>query len=189
MRKTLNLVTGIGELPFTLADIKSHLVVEYNDRDDEIEAIMLAAVAQIEDETGRAWIEQTWDLILPAFPRCGEIVLPKPPLKELVHVKYYDQSGTLQTLATDQYYVMMPSISENGWIQAKNFVFPIAQVYRPDAVQIRFVAGNSTEIDPQYIHLVKLICGALWSNKEGQQPKDQVAIDRLMWNLSQKGYC
>lgn len=188
-RPILKLVTGTDALPFDLAEIKSHLGIEYHERDDEIEAIIHTAVSKIDDDTGRAWIDQTWDYVLPKFPLNGEIRIPIAPLQSITSVKYYDIAGTLQTLSTDNYYVTAPSVTDQGWIQAVNFIFPIAQIYRPDAVTVRFVAGNTQEIEPTYIHLVKLWCGALWANKEGQQPKDMMAIQNLTWQLTQKGYC
>lgn len=47
---------------------------------------------------GRALVEQTLELVLDRFP-CGKIVIPYPPLIEVISVKYNDANGDEQTLA------------------------------------------------------------------------------------------
>lgn len=58
-------------------------------------------------------IDQTWQLTLDGFPH-HEIKIPRPPLIEIVSVKYDDAAGEEQTLGTDRYSV--DNKSEPGWI-------------------------------------------------------------------------
>ena len=71
--------------------------------DAEIEAAIRTYTAEAEGITNRAIMDQTWGLMLPRFP--AVIELTRPPLLEVLHVKWYDTNGVQKELHPEDYFV------------------------------------------------------------------------------------
>jgi uncharacterized phiE125 gp8 family phage protein len=137
---TLSLYTAPTSEPVTAAEVKLDARLSGTAFDSTIETLITAARMEAEAETGRALMPQTWELVLDAFPSESlAIEVGKLPISTITHVKYYDTSGVLQTLAADQY--TLDGNKLPGWIYlAPDCLWPSTQC-RENAVQIRFVAG------------------------------------------------
>ena len=61
---SLKLVTAASTYPVTLAEAKLHLRVDSTDEDTLITALITAATEMCEQKTGRAIMQQTWDVTL-----------------------------------------------------------------------------------------------------------------------------
>lgn len=59
--------------------------------------------------TLRAFMPQTWDLLLDGPPACGYIEVPKPPLQTVSYIHYLDAAGVSQTWAASNYVVQAPA--------------------------------------------------------------------------------
>lgn len=137
----LRLVTAPTDSPVSLEEAKAHLRVEFTDDDDLIEIFRKAATDVAEQFTGRAFVAQTWDMLLDAFPTTGPIRVPKPPLLELVGVFYNDGSGTEQTVDAADYIVGQANDGAFAAVSlAYGAAWPTAQSVA-DAVRVRFRAG------------------------------------------------
>jgi uncharacterized phiE125 gp8 family phage protein len=136
-------VTPASEEPVSVADAKAQCRVDSEDEDLYLRDNLIVAARQwAETLTGRAFVQQTWELKLPAFPEC-EIELPKPPLISVTSVKYLDTAGVEQTWAPTNYIVTAPTgeTAQRGRITpAYGVIFPSTHPV-PDAVRIVFVAG------------------------------------------------
>jgi uncharacterized phiE125 gp8 family phage protein len=95
--------TPPSEEPVTLQEARIHLRLE-DGEDQYIENPITVARRHCESFQGRAYITQTFDLFLEAFP-CGCIKDPLPPLQEITFIKYKDCSGIIQTLDPSNYVV------------------------------------------------------------------------------------
>jgi uncharacterized phiE125 gp8 family phage protein len=138
----LTLITPPAVEPLTLAEAKAHLRVDTTDDDDLISALLTASRSFCEEWTGRAFVTQTWELVLDDFPtdlNADEIEIPRPPLRSVTSIKYDDETGLEHTLATDQYEV--DDISQPGWVVPVDAGWPVALWEGINAVRIRFVAG------------------------------------------------
>lgn len=109
----LMLVTPPESTPVSLEEAQIHLRVVDDDENSLIETFIEAATAHAERFLGRSLIDQIWELTLDEFPE-NEIKLPKPPLIEVVSIKYDDAAGDEQMLSTDSYTV--DTSSEPGWV-------------------------------------------------------------------------
>lgn len=90
-----------------------------------------------EHSTGRAFIAQTWETTLEAFP--AVIELRPAALISVSFVKYYDSAGALQTLNPQAYQV--DTKSEPGrLLPAPGASWP-ATAARFDAIQVQYVCG------------------------------------------------
>jgi len=112
-----------------------------------------------EKVTRRALVQQTLRITLPAFPmmtvrfggrfeddsfyRPGKIELRRPPLIDLVSVKYLDQDEVLQTLSPSHYYLDDQSGVVPELVFRDTFDPNMATTARQDAVRIEWMAGYS----------------------------------------------
>lgn len=177
----LTLTTAPASEPLSLADVKFHLREDDDAQDSFIESLIVVARRKVEELTGRALITQTWRLDLPHFPcggRWSQIVLPRPKLISVTSVKYYDTSGTLQTMDVGDYVVHLGGEYGPGFIvPAYGESWPSARDL-PNAVQVVFVAGYGTaEQVPEPIgQYMKLLIGSMYENREADAEK---AVTRL----------
>lgn len=99
---SLKLITPPAVLAISLADMKVDLRETGTDKDAQITRLIRGATERAEHQTGRALLEQEWELIIDAFP-AGEIELANPPVMSITSVKYMDVAGAEQTLLSTQY--------------------------------------------------------------------------------------
>lgn len=161
----LKLITAPAVEPVVLADARAALGL------DEVDATLDANLTRrcttarqwAEDFTGRALINQTWELVLDGFPG-NEIELLKAPLVSVTSVKYLDTSGVEQTLATSSYVVDTDSDPGRVYL-AYGESWPSTRDIQ-NAVRIRFVAGYGTAASnvPNPIKDAILIAIGHWTN-------------------------
>jgi hypothetical protein len=160
--------------PISLATAKQHLRLppNYTTEDSLVSLYIKAARDYSERYTNRAFITQTYQLGLDAFPFYGilntsanmaryrygnlylnaamQINLPRPPLQSVQSITYYDASNTQQTMPPDQYYV--DNAVEPGILLPANGVFwPYPSQFLSDTIKIIYQAGypeiTVTEVD------------------------------------------
>ncbi len=120
-----------------MRDAKRQLSLLSGDHDADVLALVEAAVAQAEVETGRALITQTWTLTLDSFPNC--IRLPRPPLQSVTSIKYIDTDGDQQTWGSSNYRVTSktaPAVIEPAWGVSWPTIRTISE-----AIEIEYIAG------------------------------------------------
>jgi len=99
------LLTPPAQLPVTLEEVKEHLRIDDTDHDSLITTFINAAVADVENMTGRALITQTWDLLFDSWGEIKLSVLPFGNLQSITSIKYYGEDDTEQLVSTDNYIV------------------------------------------------------------------------------------
>lgn len=170
----LKLVTGPTAEPVDTFTAKAHLRETATDAGvNAIVGGLISAARELgEDETGRAWMRQTWDMKLDAFPCDGEpIEVPKPPLHSVTSITYVNSTGGSSTLAATGYRV--DTTSEPGRITpAYGSFWPTARDVT-GAVTVRFKAGYGTATEatvddvPQRLkQAVLLTVGHWYENRE-----------------------
>lgn len=169
MSYSLKLATAPATEPITLAQAKAQVRVELDstEYDDDLTSLIVESRQYLEAAVGRQLVTATWDLAIDSFPPSGRINVPLPPLQSVTWVKYYDADNTLQTLETSNYVVWSDG-SEGGRIyQAADVLWPTTYT-RPDAVQVRFVAGYGTadQVPAPLKRAMKLLLGHWFANRE-----------------------
>jgi uncharacterized phiE125 gp8 family phage protein len=134
-------VTGPASEPVTLAEAKRQLFLPESDtsNDQELVSRIQAAREQWEHDTDTYLLTQTLAVTADAFAG-REIILPGRPIQSVSFVKYYDDTDTLQTLSTSLYTV---DFKERAVRLKWNVTWPTTEI-RWDAVQVQFVAGNTS---------------------------------------------
>lgn len=142
MRLELN--TAPATEPVMLAEVKTRLRIDSSADDAGVNRLIAAATRYAQSVCRRAFVTQTWTLILDAFP-CGSISVPLPPLQSVVEITYVDSNGTTQTLASTEYVV-----DKAGMIglvhRAYQKEWPATRA-QPMAVRVKFTAGYGAAAD------------------------------------------
>tara|TARA_Y100000310_G_scaffold337945_1_gene426301 strand:+ start:593 stop:1252 length:660 start_codon:yes stop_codon:yes gene_type:complete len=122
----LKLTTAPATELITTALAKTYLHVVGTNEDTLIDTLVTAARTQVEEYTGRALINQTWDLYLDGAPFGGAdlsdmkaasgwpiaanlpghtsaITLPRPPLSSITSISSFAPDNTETTYSTDNY--------------------------------------------------------------------------------------
>lgn len=160
-RRTL--VTAPSSEPVTVSELKEHTRVEISADDTLLQNQIVAARKHLESETNRAFVTQTWKLVLDEFPGGDEpIVVPKPPLQSVSSVKYTPEDSAEATFASSNYIV--DTDSEPGRIAVKR-----DQSWRTDNLQavagvaVEFVAGyGDPSAVPQQLKQAIMLLAAHW---------------------------
>lgn len=98
------LVTAPTIKPITLTEAKAWLDISFTAKDTVITALIAAATSHLDGWTGilgRCLCEQTWRQDFEVFARC--LQLPLFPAISIVSIKYDDENGIEQTVASSNY--------------------------------------------------------------------------------------
>jgi len=162
------LTTAPATEPVTAAEAKTHLRVDHSDEDTYISSLITAARQSAERFTSRQFITATWKRTLDVFPGCmGAILLPHPPLLTISSIKYYDDNGTLTTLAASVYQADTAAIV--GYVlPAVNEEWPTTQSGKVNAVEITYTAGygDATAVPTAIKQALLLTIGHWYENRE-----------------------
>lgn len=127
--------TAPANEPLNLEEVKAHLHVDSDERDEEIVGLIEAARQFVELTCNRALLAQVWLVTLPRFG-CGAVPLPGGNVTDVNSVQYYDTNNALQTLATSEYFSQLTEPAK----LAPDVEWPYTYC-RPDAVQISIDVG------------------------------------------------
>lgn len=161
------LVAGPAAEPISLDEAKLQVRVDADAETGLIAAYIAAARQMCEEQTWRALMTQTWELLLPAWPDLRSLHLPRPPLQAVTWVRYVDADGTEQTLDTGAYEVI--TAREPGglvlnygrnWPQLGHAALPVT---------VRFVAGyglTAVAVPEPLRQGMRLLVGHMYANRE-----------------------
>lgn len=133
---TLKRVQSPVEYPISIDDVKANSHITEADDDLLIAALIAAAVARAEMETGRAFSPQAWVLYLDGFP-AGAIVIPLGPISDHVEITYDDAEGGEIEIPPDNYRVDTAS-ADARIVPVGDWPAAAAQI---NAVRVRFEVG------------------------------------------------
>lgn len=175
--------------PITTAEAKKQLNVSHSDDDTYIDTLIAGARRWAETFTSRAFVTQTWEWRLDAFPGgAWPFRVPYPPLASVTSIEYLDVDGASQTLSTDVYET--DGNSQPGRIALKyNQSWPSVRGGNViDVVTVTFVAGygDLTTVPDEIKHALKLLVGHWYVNREdvvlGMTPTSiPHGVEALLW--------
>jgi uncharacterized phiE125 gp8 family phage protein len=162
--------TAAAAVAVSTADAKTHLRVTDTDSDTYIASLVALATRIYEERACTSLINQTIVLYLDRFPYGddGPIYLPRGPVTTVTHVKYYDASNTLTTLAAASYrlniYQDVPVIEA-----AYGYTWPDARENITGAVEIEYAAGYgaaAANLPELPVHAIKLLLSHYYERRE-----------------------
>ena len=186
----LKTVTAWTTNVVSIADFKLFARIDSSDVTENalIESLVFLAQDMAESYTGTAITTQTLQLFLDRLPfyqdeRLAEgvftapdlqsnpnyIVLPKPNLISVTHVKHYNNDNTSVTFTSTNYYV--DESSQQGRIVLKNGVsWPTASELRnANAYEVQYVAGygnTASDVPKPLVQAIKMLALHLYENRE-----------------------
>jgi uncharacterized phiE125 gp8 family phage protein len=173
--------------PLSVADVSEYLRLDDSPTDTMlIGALITAARQHLENHLNRYIAQQTVELALTGWKDKIDL---SAPLQSVTSVKYLDENGVEQTLASNQYIV--DTYSEPAAIYpAYNVTFP--NLYdQENNVKIRYVVGFTSGGSPDSNPLpeplkfaMMLIIGDLYANREAGGEK-AYQINPTVMNLLQ----
>jgi len=165
--------------PVSLDEAKKHLRVTNSDDDSYIDSLIKTAREEAETFTNRAFITQTWDLVLQGFLNslCSDstapkfagafISFPKAPLQSVKSISYVDPNGDLQVWLKSNYTVDEKSIPGRVF-PAYNGSYPSTLGHVND-VTIKFIAGYgnaSSDVPNPIKQAILLMTGHFYDRRE-----------------------
>jgi uncharacterized phiE125 gp8 family phage protein len=102
----LILLAGPVEEPVTLAEARAHLRLDGTEENGLVTALIAAARAALEAETRRAFMTQSWRLVLDAWPQ-GALMLPLAPVQDVTAVAVAGADGAMVPLDAEFYDVAL----------------------------------------------------------------------------------
>lgn len=157
----LTLVTDVAGEPVTLDEQKAHLRLDISDDDGYLSRCITSARTFVEGQTKRAIMPKTYDYKIDyGFPwKYGtqRIDLPLNPVTSVTTITYVDSTGSSQTLASNQY-TLAARTHDSFIVPAYGVTWPDVRGV-PDAVTVRFVVGDITNI-PEELHRAIMILAA-----------------------------
>jgi len=174
-----------GTDAITISDAGSEVVFNSISEDNLLYSLITAARRYVEEQTGRALINQTWKTYLDAFP--AVIYLDWPPLSSVTSIKYYDTAGAQQTLSTDVYTVDTSSTPGRIY-EAYEQTWPSVQGIK-NAIEITYVAGYGSSADdvPEMLKTaIKMLAGHWYERREAYEAavsltEVPMAVRSIIW--------
>jgi len=169
------------------SDQKSFMRVDFSDDDSLIAELIKASQNVIETYINRAITTQTLSLFLDRLPFYSDvklqegvftapdleynsnyIVLPKPPVASVTHVKYYDNDNTASTFAATNYYVDTISNQARVVLKTGSSWPTVAETRNANAYEIKYVAGygGASDVPEPIVQAIKLLTTHLYENRE-----------------------
>jgi uncharacterized phiE125 gp8 family phage protein len=178
----LHLVTAPAAEPVALATVKVFLRVDGTDEDSLITSLAKAAREEGEKLSRRAFITQTWEMIIECWPHDWRLRVYRPPLQSITSVKYFDSDNAEHTF-TDY---VVDTRSEPGVIIFNSL--PSATLQKSGAIVVRFVAGYGAAGSnvPERINNLILALTAYWyENRETHEVPAEIKkafiAERAVW--------
>lgn len=170
---TLRRITGPTTAPVSLSEVKKslRLSIANNAHDEVLLSYIHAGTEQVEQDTNRVLIFQTFELAGDSFPSNGGLIgLPQKPIYSISSIHYLDSDGDNEVVDPDIY-----ALDEGGrqvYLQP-NESWPSALTHH-NSVRVTYVAGYGEEPEsvPRLLRdLVILSC-------EARFYESQIAVDR-----------
>lgn len=167
----LVLITPPADEPVTVAEVKLFARIPNATDDVLVGELVTAARLACEEWRGRAFLTQTWDFFLDAFPRVQgaafytnafpqatnradlPIALPRQPLQTVISLTYYTSDGQAHVLDPSTYFVDTANVNEPRILPAIGTMWPFDLLRIANGVAVRFVAGYGSTPDSVPTHL------------------------------------
>ncbi len=183
----LRRVEGPAIEPVTVAELRGHCNIDADilDVDADLAFWIQAAREHAEEYLRITLIESTWEAKFADFPRCGDLrlVLPKGhPLIAVESLRYYDQTGTLQTLTGGTHF---QTVEDTPPYLIPNYAqsWPSTNM-AADAVTVRYRAGflgagspgDASGVPAIIRQGIRMVAGAWFENRETMSDKEQFEL-------------
>lgn len=155
----------------TLGEAVTHLRAdEAPESLEEVDRLVRMATVEVEDQTGRALVTQERVLLLDGWE--PEIWLPRPPLQEVLEVRYRDEGEAWQVLDPARYRVDLESVPAR-LRPAPGERWPALSRGGLSAVRVAYRCGygGPEDVPEDLRHAVLLLLSHRYDDREGRLPE------------------
>lgn len=185
------LVTAPTIDPVSVQEVKYHLYIDGSEADAYLPGFIKTAVGDVENDTSRKIITQTWDYSPQCWPDGKKLKIPFGNLQSVTSVKYKDTAGTETTMTATTEYLVETNGDQCGYLVLPyGGTWPSAPLYPSNPITVRFVCGyGATRGDvPETVkQAIKQKCGSYFQGRGddvvGQTVVTDKTYDRLVNNI------
>jgi uncharacterized phiE125 gp8 family phage protein len=156
--------------------------------DSYLQGLLDTATGQVEDETRRKLLTQTWIMYLDRWPDATFIDIPFGNLQSVGWVRYTDTNLTVTMLTENTDYIVETNGDQKG-----RLVLPYARIWpttplnTSKPIAIRFTCGweSASAIPQQIRHAILMLVSDLYENRGESNVVSSQTVDRLLcsWRL------
>ncbi len=179
----------------TLDEAKQHCRVDSDDTEDDavLTRLIKAATDMVEQQAGKALLEQTWNLLIAAPDGAGHLHLPLTPVISVDDISYFDRDNVSQSATVGDFQLYKDE--DHAWLEPKQGNVWPATYARHDAITVQFKAGfgaNETDVPENLRQAVLLTVGHWFENREaivvGTIAAEMPLTAQHLIDLSRKGW-
>lgn len=160
------LVTAATQDALTLAELRTWLRIDGTASDSTITAMLGAAVAMVERDTGQVLLSSTFKMVLDGWPSDDIIRLPRHPVTAVSQIRHRDTDGAWQVIDSADYVLAnVRNPPRIGLVTGATWPPVASQI---GAVEITFVAGYASPADvPKNLTMALRLLTSHWNeNRE-----------------------
>ena len=155
--------------PVSLAEAKAWLKLDGADEDGLVSALITAARLSVEAATGRLLINQTWRLVLDAWPAKLALEVRLAPVQSIVAIRSYDAASAVTNYSPGSFLLDRSSCPARIVPTTQDLPFTNRLVA---GIEVDLVIGYgpaATDV-PQLLRQAMLVLVALWFENRGDAP-------------------
>ena len=169
--------------PVSLAEMKAHLRLTSTAEDALLDQLISSARAQVEQETRRALITQSWRLYLDGWPVGRVVQLPVAPVQRIDQILIFDEDGVPHSL--EETYWRLDKSTSPARIRVKPGAgLPSSAVM---SIEIDFTAGYgaaASDVSADLRQSVRLLAAHWFEHREAgaelAMASMPLGLDRLL---------
>lgn len=186
-RGQYKIVTAAMGQPVSVADVKSHLKIDYTDDDTLLGSYIGAAVDFVEQYCARALMVQTIQIAYDCFPGTDRrnplqaLRLHQSPVRSVEELKYYDADNAEQTLTEGTDFVLDKITAPARITPAPGKSWP-STAARVGAVLVSVECGYTaaTDVPAAIRQAILLLVGDMYEVRQDYPKKMPTAAERLL---------
>lgn len=210
MSISLQRVSTTGAEPVTLAELKNHLRIDFDDDDDLISSLLVAARQHAEKVTGSCIVTSNWIYGLDSFPygwtdthapartslteamnwwaNAQAIRIPQAPLQTVSSIQYAPSGGGSYITLDPSTYIVDTNSNPAVVVPVVNYYWPACYATK-NAVKISFTSGYGDNCpEPIKVAVRLMVCD--WYENRSDSFRANVVAERLLasYRISPCGY-
>lgn len=161
-----SVAVGPTQEPVSLTEAKDHLRYSGTAEDTLIGALIGTAREQCELVARRAFVTQTIELRLPAWPLSASLRMPQPPLIDVLAVEYRDQAGVLRTVDPETYTALSGDPGMLLLWSGESWPSEPLMPGLPITIRYRAGYGSASAVPRRYKQAILLLVGTWFAMRE-----------------------
>ena len=196
----------LGVEPVILDEMKNAMRVDFEDDDDLITGLLLAARHRAEDITGRTLVESTWTYYMDSFPfgwqqdlaparstmnrfinwwaNSQAIRIPRGPVQSIQSINYIPGTGGNYSLLDSSTYMLDTTSSPGIAYPAPNYYWPLNSYAQHNAVQINYTAGYDKVPEPIKVAIRMMV--TFWYENKADAVNVPAVAEMLLKNYKEQ---